>query len=191
MGDRRHGGVASPPRANATIEVSRSDVEVETRLDVRSFVRASVDRATRSLARREPTRHPSHPSPLIHLFIHPSLHPFVAHTGTDALEGGHRRVVIGDSSKPYVSRMTTVVDVRNSDIDRFHRSSHRSIDRFHRSSHRSIDRFHRSHRSHRSHRIDRIDRIFRVPSSSTSSSVVSSRRRRRAVPCRRVRSRRA
>ena len=113
MGDRRHGGVASPPRANATIEVSRSDVEVETRLDFRSFVRASVDRATRSLARREPTRHPSHPSPLIHLFIHP-IHSFVAHTGADALERGHRRVMIGDSSKPYVSRMTTVVDVRNS-----------------------------------------------------------------------------
>ena len=128
MGDRRHGVSASPPRANATIEVSRSDVEVETPLDGRSFVRASVDRATRSLARRQPTRHPS---------IHPCMHAFVARAGADALEGGHRRVMIGDSSKPYVSRMTTVVDIRNSDV--IDRSSHRSpIDR---SSHRSpIDR---------------------------------------------------
>ena len=117
------------------------NVEVETPLDFRSF-----DRATRSLARRESSIHSS-----IHA-SHPFIHSCVARSCADALEGGHRRVMIGDSSKPYVSRMTTVVDIRNSDIDRFHRS-HRSfssiisivfIDH--------IDRFHRSHRSHRSHR---------------------------------------
>ena len=62
--------------------------------------------------------------------------------------------MIGDASKPYVSRMTTAIDIRNADgidvLDVIDRSSHKTIDRFH--------RFHRSHRScssivfHRSHR---------------------------------------
>ena len=182
MGDRRHGGVASPPRANATIEVSRSDVEVETPLDFRSFVRASVDRATRSLARREPTRHLVHPSPLIHLFIHPSLiHPSLhpshscirrAH-GRGCPRRGHRRVMIGDSSKPYVSRMTTVVDVRNSDgidvldvIDRFHHTIDRSF-----SSITSIV-FIASHRSHRIASIASIIGFLPPPPRRSSSRLV-------------------
>ena len=71
------------------------------------------------------------------------IHPF---------GGGHRRVMIGDASKPYVSRMTTAIDIRNADVlDVIDRSSHKTIDRFHRShrSHRSCSSivFHRSHRS--------------------------------------------
>ena len=60
--------------------------------------------------------------------------------------------MIGDASKPYVSRMTTAIDIRNADVlDVIDRSSHKTIDRFHRShrSHRSCSSivFHRSHRS--------------------------------------------
>ena len=137
----------------------------ETPLDVRSFVRPrdSLSRATRTHA----SRHPS-VSSSIHLFIlHliSCIHPF---------GGGHRRVMIGDASKPYVSRMTTAIDIRNADV----------IDVIDRSSHKTIDRFHRSHRSHRSfssivfHRSHRSQGSFpppRLVSPSSSRRAVSSR----------------